>query len=193
MGVCLPERSSGCLKVSCSLRIHYRLLYGAICDFSQACRRGLECKHIHVKNTTMLPSYCTQRDLFLLLQSGVVSKFPFDPLGLDSPTNAEKEIKNGRLAMVQLHLLLILPHLVHQLVWCIKLHGVLRGCIKISSCFCSISGCPPSQVLCRLTIATAALCAPFCCPLAQSIGNVQPICTQNGFHVLLLSFYLLLR
>lgn len=35
-----------------------------------------------------------------LLQSGVVNKFPFDPLGLDSPTNAEKEIKNGRLAMV---------------------------------------------------------------------------------------------
>lgn len=37
-----------------------------------------------------------------VVQSGVVSKFPFDPLGLDSPTNAEKEIKNGRLAMVQL-------------------------------------------------------------------------------------------
>lgn len=36
------------------------------------------------------------------VQSGVVSKFPFDPLGLDSPTNAEKEIKNGRLAMVRL-------------------------------------------------------------------------------------------
>ena len=34
------------------------------------------------------------------VQSGVVNKFPFDPLGLDSPTNAEKEIKNGRLAMV---------------------------------------------------------------------------------------------
>ncbi len=34
------------------------------------------------------------------MQSGVVNKFPFDPLGLDSPTNAEKEIKNGRLAMV---------------------------------------------------------------------------------------------
>jgi len=33
-------------------------------------------------------------------KSGVVTKFPFDPLGLDSPTNAEKEIKNGRLAMV---------------------------------------------------------------------------------------------
>ena len=38
----------------------------------------------------------------LMLQSGVVNKFPFDPLGLDSPTNAEKEIKNGRLAMVPL-------------------------------------------------------------------------------------------
>jgi len=35
------------------------------------------------------------------MQSGVVNKFPFDPLGLDSPTNAEKEIKNGRLAMVR--------------------------------------------------------------------------------------------
>lgn len=42
----------------------------------------------------------------LLLQSGVVNKFPFDPLGLDSPTNAEKEIKNGRLAMVTLFIAL---------------------------------------------------------------------------------------
>ena len=40
-----------------------------------------------------------------MVQSGVVSKFPFDPLGLDSPTNAEKEVKNGRLAMVKLLLL----------------------------------------------------------------------------------------
>ena len=40
-----------------------------------------------------------------LLQSGVVNKFPFDPLGLDSPTNAEKEIKNGRLAMVRCHVI----------------------------------------------------------------------------------------
>ena len=38
--------------------------------------------------------------MYNFVQSGVVSKFPFDPLGLDSPTNAEKEIKNGRLAMV---------------------------------------------------------------------------------------------
>ena len=37
----------------------------------------------------------------MVVQSGLVSKFPFDPLGLDSPTNAEKEIKNGRLAMVR--------------------------------------------------------------------------------------------
>jgi light-harvesting complex I chlorophyll a/b binding protein 5 len=27
-------------------------------------------------------------------------KYPFDPLGLNSPSNQEKEIKNGRLAMV---------------------------------------------------------------------------------------------
>ena len=38
-----------------------------------------------------------------VMQSGLVNKFPFDPLGLDSPTNAEKEIKNGRLAMVRSH------------------------------------------------------------------------------------------
>jgi len=32
--------------------------------------------------------------------SGVLTKFPFDPLGLDSEANREKEVKNGRLAMV---------------------------------------------------------------------------------------------
>ena len=36
------------------------------------------------------------------LQSGVLTKFPFDPLGLDSEANREKEVKNGRLAMVSL-------------------------------------------------------------------------------------------
>lgn len=33
-------------------------------------------------------------------KSGFLGSFPFDPLGLDSPANAEKEIKNGRLAML---------------------------------------------------------------------------------------------
>ena len=30
----------------------------------------------------------------------MLTKFPFDPLGLDSEANREKEVKNGRLAMV---------------------------------------------------------------------------------------------
>lgn len=30
-------------------------------------------------------------------QSGFLGSFPFDPAGLDSPANREKEIKNGRL------------------------------------------------------------------------------------------------
>jgi Chlorophyll A-B binding protein len=33
-------------------------------------------------------------------QSGVLDSFPFDPVGLNSPENATKEVKNGRLAMV---------------------------------------------------------------------------------------------
>ncbi len=33
-------------------------------------------------------------------QSGFLNSFPFDPLGLDSPEMAEKEIRNGRLAML---------------------------------------------------------------------------------------------
>lgn len=32
--------------------------------------------------------------------SGFINSFPFDPVGLNSPANAVKEIKNGRLAMV---------------------------------------------------------------------------------------------
>ena len=32
----------------------------------------------------------------------MLTKFPFDPLGLDSEANREKEVKNGRLAMVSL-------------------------------------------------------------------------------------------
>eukprot|EP00798_Chlamydomonas_sp_ICE-L_P023352 gene23352-30604_t len=32
--------------------------------------------------------------------SGFLNSFPFDPAGLNSPTNALKEIKNGRVAMV---------------------------------------------------------------------------------------------
>ena len=34
------------------------------------------------------------------MQSGFLNSFPFDPLGLDSPEMAEKEIRNGRLAML---------------------------------------------------------------------------------------------
>ncbi len=30
-------------------------------------------------------------------KSGFLGSFPFDPAGLDSPANREKEIKNGRL------------------------------------------------------------------------------------------------
>ncbi|KAK9828973.1 hypothetical protein WJX72_003158 [[Myrmecia] bisecta] len=33
-------------------------------------------------------------------KSGLINSFPFDPVGLNSDSNAEKEIKNGRLAMV---------------------------------------------------------------------------------------------
>mmetsp|Transcript_18431 Transcript_18431/g.55571 ORF Transcript_18431/g.55571 Transcript_18431/m.55571 type:complete len:263 (-) Transcript_18431:2607-3395(-) len=33
-------------------------------------------------------------------KSGFLGSFPFDPAGLDSPANREKEIKNGRLAMM---------------------------------------------------------------------------------------------
>lgn len=32
--------------------------------------------------------------------SGFINSFPFDPAGLNSPSNATKEVKNGRLAMV---------------------------------------------------------------------------------------------
>jgi len=32
--------------------------------------------------------------------SGFLNSFPFDPAGMSSPANAEKEVKNGRLAMV---------------------------------------------------------------------------------------------
>lgn len=32
-------------------------------------------------------------------QSGFLDSFPFDPAGLDSPTNQTKELKNGRLAV----------------------------------------------------------------------------------------------
>lgn len=39
----------------------------------------------------------THRTSALRLQSGFLGSFPFDPVGLDSPANAEKEIKNGRL------------------------------------------------------------------------------------------------
>jgi len=32
--------------------------------------------------------------------SGFINSFPFDPVGMNSPSNAVKEVKNGRLAMV---------------------------------------------------------------------------------------------
>jgi light-harvesting complex I chlorophyll a/b binding protein 5 len=34
-------------------------------------------------------------------QSGLVSTFPFDPMGQNGPDKATKEVKNGRLAMVR--------------------------------------------------------------------------------------------
>lgn len=37
------------------------------------------------------------------MQSGLIDSFPFDPANLDSEANAEKEVKNGRLAMVSPH------------------------------------------------------------------------------------------
>ena len=58
--------------------------------------------------TSQMCMSSTANALCFCLQSGLVNKFPFDPLGLDSPTNAEKEIKNGRLAMVGCHP--TLPH-----------------------------------------------------------------------------------
>ena len=39
--------------------------------------------------------------IIFCLQSGFLNSFPFDPLGLNSPANQVKEIKNGRLAMVK--------------------------------------------------------------------------------------------
>ena len=38
--------------------------------------------------------------ILAVVQSGLLDWFPFDPAKLDSEANAEKEIKNGRLAMV---------------------------------------------------------------------------------------------
>jgi hypothetical protein len=38
-----------------------------------------------------------QPKVLLLLQSGFLGSYPFDPLGQDSPAMAEREIKNGRL------------------------------------------------------------------------------------------------
>lgn len=35
------------------------------------------------------------------VQSGFLDWYPFDPAKLDSPANQEKEVKNGRLAMVR--------------------------------------------------------------------------------------------
>ncbi len=37
----------------------------------------------------------------LCVQSGFINSFPFDPAGMNSPSMATKEVKNGRLAMVR--------------------------------------------------------------------------------------------
>jgi hypothetical protein len=34
------------------------------------------------------------------MQSGVINQFPFDPVGMNSPSMQLKEVKNGRLAMI---------------------------------------------------------------------------------------------
>jgi light-harvesting complex I chlorophyll a/b binding protein 5 len=34
------------------------------------------------------------------MQSGLINQFPFDPVGMNSPDMAVKEVKNGRLAMI---------------------------------------------------------------------------------------------
>lgn len=38
----------------------------------------------------------------MLLQSGLINQFPFDPAGMNSKDMAVKEVKNGRLAMVSM-------------------------------------------------------------------------------------------
>ena len=37
----------------------------------------------------------------MCVQSGFLDWYPFDPVKLDSAANQEKEVKNGRLAMVR--------------------------------------------------------------------------------------------
>lgn len=39
----------------------------------------------------------------VVVQSGFINSFPFDPVGMNSPKHAINEVKNGRLAMVSAH------------------------------------------------------------------------------------------
>ncbi len=43
---------------------------------------------------------CTPLRLLYHVQSGFLDWYPFDPANQDSAANQEKEVKNGRLAMV---------------------------------------------------------------------------------------------
>jgi hypothetical protein len=44
---------------------------------------------------------CLATDASSNPQSGFINSFPFDPAGMNSPSMAAKEVKNGRLAMVR--------------------------------------------------------------------------------------------
>ena len=55
-----------------------------------------------VSRLCCFPGSCLSQACLRVAQSGFLDSFPFDPAKLDSPTNAVKELKNGRLAMVHL-------------------------------------------------------------------------------------------
>ena len=72
-------------------------------------------------------------------KSGFLGSFPFDPAGLDSPANREKEIKNGRLgALLPPSNLNIgkLARIAAESRWC-RCHSCLAPCTNIAFCSCS--------------------------------------------------------
>ena len=62
------------------------------------------------------------------VQSGFLDWYPFDPAKLDSPANQEKEVKNGRLAMVSCMSWSIIVAQAHE-----QRHA--HGCTKVNM-FC---------------------------------------------------------